>query len=127
MKNKTFWILSMFFVLLSYFIFSCKKNRQKDNENCVGMISFAANVSPIIQNHCLNSGCHGFDNGNTFQLLTHQQVDSAVIFHNLLPSIKHQTPFPMPRIDPLVPDAIKLPDSVIAVVECWVNQGRQNN
>jgi hypothetical protein len=92
-----------------------------------GIVSFSAQVQPIINQNCNVSGCHGFLNEAPFQLMTHQQVDSAVIYGNLLFAIKHQSPLPMPRIDPLLPDAYMMPDSLINIIECWINQGRQNN
>jgi hypothetical protein len=95
--------------------------------NTDGLVSYAAQVQPIIQQSCAITGCHGFFNEAPFQLLTHQQVDSAVIFGNLLFAIKHQSPYPMPRIDPLLPEAYKLSDSLINIIECWINQGRKNN
>jgi hypothetical protein len=42
-------------------------------------------------------------------------------------AIRHQTPVPMPRYDPFLPQAYKLSDSVIQIIECWINQGRPNN
>ncbi|MFN6013482.1 MAG: hypothetical protein ACK47F_02185 [Flavobacteriales bacterium] len=106
---------------------SCKPDNVTPVDCPSGIVSFSAQVQPIINQNCNVSGCHGFLNEAPFQLMTHQQVDSAVIYTNLLLSIKHQSPVTMPRIDPLLPDAYMMSDSVIQIIECWINQGRQNN
>jgi len=115
------------FFACSVLFLSCKPDPISPVDCPSGLVSFSAQVQPIINQNCNTSGCHGYINEAPFQLLTHQQVDSAVIYGNLLLSIKHQSPVPMPRIDPLLPDAYQLPDSIIQIIECWINQGRQNN
>lgn len=121
---KTFHItISSFFLLMV----SCKHDPIAPIDCPNGIVSFASQVQPIINQNCNVSGCHGDMNEAPFPLMTFQQIDSAVVYCNLLMSIKHQTPTPMPRIDPLLPDAGMLPDSVIKIIECWINQGRQNN
>jgi hypothetical protein len=45
----------------------------------------------------------------------------------LVKAIKHEGPFPMPRIDAMQPAADKLADSLIHTIECWVLQGFPNN
>jgi hypothetical protein len=121
---KTFGVFLLFIIGL---FSSCKPSNVTPIDCPTGIVSYSAQVQPIINQNCNLSGCHGFAGQAPFQLLTHQQVDSAVIYCNMLLSIKHQTPLPMPRIDPLLPDAYMLPDSVIQIIECWINQGRQNN
>lgn len=109
------------------FLYSCKPDNVTPVDCPSGIVSFSSQVQPIINQNCNTSGCHGYINDAPFQLLTHQQIDSAAVYCNLLLSLKHQTPLPMPRIDPLLPDAYMLPDSIIQIIECWMNQGRQNN
>ncbi len=109
------------------FLYSCKPDNVTPVDCPSGIVSFSSQVQPIINQNCNTSGCHGYINEAPFQLLTHQQIDSAAVYCNLLLSLKHQTPLPMPRIDPLLPDAYMLPDSIIQIIECWMNQGRQNN
>lgn len=123
MKRITIPVLSLCLLVSA----SCGKDPVSNVDCPSGLVSFSAQVQPIINQNCNVSGCHGFMNEAPFQLLTHQQVDSAVIYGNLLFAIKHQSPLPMPRIDPLLPDAYKMPDSLINIIECWINQGRQNN
>ena len=122
---KGLYISMSIFGMLS--LTACKNEENTQVDFPSGIVSFSAQVQPILNQNCNTMGCHGFNNGAPFQLMTHQQVDSAVVFGNLLLSIKHQTPTPMPRLDPLIPDAYMLPDSIIQIIECWINQGRQNN
>jgi hypothetical protein len=89
--------------------------------------SFQTQVLPIIEMHCSTPICHGFGGFAPFQLLTHFEIDSAVVNTDFLLTLRHQTPYPMPRIDPFLPDAIRLPDSLIQIITCWVEQGRPNN
>lgn len=120
-------IISPLLVMGLLLMSSCGKDPLSNVECPAGLVSFSAQVQPLINQNCNISGCHGFLNEAPFQLLTHQQIDSAVIYGNLLFAIKHQSPLPMPRIDPLLPDAYLMPDSLINIIECWINQGRQNN
>ncbi len=129
-NNKYTYVLSgvklgVFLVFIAVFIFSCRRN--DTIEGCSTQISFNAQVQPIIQQNCASPNCHGYGGAAPFNLITYQQIDSAVLNANLLLSIKHQTPYPMPRINPFLPEATQLPDSVIQLIECWINQGRQNN
>lgn len=114
-------------ITFSLFFGACRRLPPTPIDCASGTVSYAAQVQPIINQNCNVSGCHGFSNAAPFQLLSHRQLDSAVIYTNLLLSIKHQSALPMPRIDPLLPDAYLLPDSLIQIIECWINQGRQNN
>ena len=111
------------FTLLSVLL-SCKTDNLSE---CPNLPSFQAQVLPIILNNCATSSCHSFGGFAPFLLTTHQEIDSAVINRNFLMAIKHQTPYPMPRINPFLPDATKLSDSLIQIIECWINQGRPNN
>ena len=120
-------VTTCFLTIVLLTICSCKPDPISPIDCPNGIISFTSQVQPIINQNCNVSGCHGFMNEAPFTLMTYQQIDSAVVYSNLLLSIKHQTFTPMPRIDPLLPDAIMLPDSIIKIIECWINQGRQNN
>ena len=104
---KGLYISMSVFGMLS--LAACKDEEITQVDCPSGVVSFSAQVQPILNQNCNTMGCHGFNNGAPFQLMTHQQVDSAVVFGNLLLSIKHQTPTPMPRLDPLIPDAYMLP------------------
>jgi hypothetical protein len=112
-------------VVLSFLLFiACKPSAF---DNCPDIPSFNGQVRPIILNNCATSSCHGFGGFAPFQLMTYEQIDSVAMFGSLLMAIKHQTPKPMPRTNPFLPDATLLPDSLIQIIECWVNQGRPNN
>lgn len=126
MRYLLFTLLSV--ALFSLFLFSCRKDKAIAPESCtLRTISFAADVQPIISTNCAIDGCHGTNPNAPFTLLNYGQIDTAVRFNNLLRAIKHEGPVPMPRITPLQPQARKLPDSTIRVIECWIAQGALNN
>jgi hypothetical protein len=112
---------------MSTLLISCEDDNITPINPGETVVYFSTQVQPIINQNCNLSGCHGFIDANAFQLLTHKQIDSAVIFSNLLLAIKHISPKPMPRIIPFLPDAVLMPDSLIQLIETWINQGRQNN
>jgi hypothetical protein len=118
--NILFLIITLSFLLLS----SCKPS---NIEGCPDIPSFSAQVQPIIINNCATASCHGFNGFAPFSLITYEQIDSVAMTGFLILSLKHQTPKPMPRTNPFLPDATRLPDSLIQIIECWVNQGRPNN
>jgi hypothetical protein len=107
-------------------IYSCTKV-SNTKANCDRPISFNGEVFPIIELTCNNFACHSPGSGTTFSLSSYSEIRDAVFKANLLESIKHQTPNPMPRYDPSLPDAYKLNDSIINILECWINQGSLNN
>lgn len=121
--------LSIFCFLACVFMcFSCKKELRKvENLSCDRNISFANDVMPIIELSCNNFACHSSGSASAISLSNHSEISGAVFKNNLLESVKHQTLNPMPRMDPFLPDAYKLNDSIINILECWVNQGALNN
>jgi hypothetical protein len=112
------------FLILCLIMVSCKPT---NFDSCTIVPSFSAQIQPIMQQNCATSSCHGYGGFAPFGLNTHGEVDSAAINTNFILAIKHQTPLPMPRVDPFLQDATLLPDSIIQIIECWVNQGRPNN
>lgn len=122
---------SILFSCLALFvlgIISCKKDKAISPESCSAKTySFANDINPIIQANCAINNCHGTNNQAPFNLFTYGQIDTAVRFYGLLRAIKHEGPIAMPRIDPALPAATKLPDSSIRAIECWIEQGRLNN
>jgi hypothetical protein len=115
-------------ILFLMIIPSCLKEKAISPESCsLKVYSFQNDVWPIIQTNCAISGCHGANPNAPFTMLNYGQVDTAVRFYGLLRAIKHEGPIPMPRIDPFQPAANKLPDSTIRKIECWIEQGIQNN
>jgi hypothetical protein len=119
--SNLIFLFTSFLILL---FISCKPT---NFDGCPDVPSFNGQVQPIIINNCATASCHGFGGFAPFPLITYEQIDSIAMFGTLLLAIKHQTPKPMPRINPFLPDATRLPDSLIQIIECWVNQGRPNN
>ena len=118
--NFIFFIITFSLLL----IISCKPSNL---EGCPDIPSFSSQIQPIIINNCATASCHGFNGFAPFTLITYEQIDSIALSGLLLLSIKHQSLRPMPRTNPFLPDATRLPDSLIQIIECWVNQGRPNN
>lgn len=122
--KKNIYIL-IFGLSVAMFLFqACEPENMGD---CVLQPSFQAQVYPIILNNCATADCHGFGGLAPFMLTNFQEIESAAINTSLLFAIRHQTPNPMPRINPFLPDAILLPDSLLQIIECWIYQGRPNN
>lgn len=85
--------------------------------------TYDANVGGIIDMHCATSGCHtGSFPANGLNLSTYADVKNAAQKPSFLASIKHEDgQVPMPyAMD-------KLQDSVIQVLECWVNKDFPEN
>lgn len=103
--------------LLSVSFTSCRKDKVENypNANCVDTVSFNNEILPLIQNNC--TGCH--DNQNGYSLTNHANISSNA--SAVIGSMRHNGYKLMPDGGPA------LPDSVIQRVECWVNQGKQNN
>ena len=130
MKHSTAYLNTIvFLIVLLIGVLSCKKQDQNtvNNAQCDRQYSFSNDVFPIVVITCNNFGCHDGASPNAFPLTTHAEIRNAVFQSNLLEAIKHQTPNPMPRIDPLLPDAYLLNDSIIKIFECWISQGTLNN
>ena len=127
MRNNLSIRLALFFFAL-FLIQACLKEKAISPESCgAELFSFQSDIQPIIETECALSNCHGENPYAPFQLLSYNQVDSAVRFYNLLRAIRHEGPNPMPRINPLLPEARKLPDSTLRKISCWIEQGILNN
>ena len=120
--------LPLFLISAILFTLACKKDKAISPESCGAVTySFQHDIFPIIQANCAINSCHGTNNNAPFTLLNYGQVDTAIRFHHLLTAIRHEGSLPMPRIDPFQPTANKLPDTSLRKIECWINQGGENN
>ena len=107
-------------ILAIFFLGSCSKDKVGSNipypdVTCSDSVSFSNDVLPIIQNNC--TGCH--DNSNGYTLTNHANISenySAIV--GSMQGIGFQL---MPQGGPA------LPDSIIHIIQCWANQGFQNN
>lgn len=119
MKINLLACVSLFCVLV---IQSCVDHNLPESELalCSDVVSFDAQVKPIINTSCNISGCHNGDLGsernwtvfNTFQAKRTNVVDRI--------TRPRGTPGHMPAVGSLTSDQIQ-------TIVCWVDQGGQNN
>jgi hypothetical protein len=99
-------------------IISCTKGTENNSSAiaCTGTKSFAADVNPIFQNVCANSGCHDASSTNgPGALTTYQQIFNAR--SNIRTAIANGT---MPK------NASLSADQKSAII-CWIDGGATNN
>lgn len=101
---------------ISVLFLSCEKEAPDlyectDHQN----LSFDADILPILKVNCMNGSCHGrFDR--------YDYVKKYADNDKLLGSIQHKKGYSsMPK------DAPKLPDSLIAKISCWIQNGAPEN
>jgi hypothetical protein len=83
-------------------------------------ISYSVNVSPIINHHCAIASCHQGANSSGIYLTTYTNTKESFEQGNSLCTIKHEAgckPMPYPT------STGKLPDSLIAIIDCWAQKG----
>ena len=105
----------LFFCFIVFFSCSKEKVESYPNINCNQEVSFSQDVLPLINQEC--AGCH--DNQNGYSLTNYENISAnskAII--GAMRANNYQL---MPQGGPM------LPDSVIQLMECWVNQGKPNN
>ena len=114
MKNS---ILILVFIIVC----SCKKDKVEfySNTNCSDTVSFNDEILPLIENKC--SYCHNTLNG--YSLTNHSNISSNSAA--IIGAMRNSGFKLMPRDSFNIGYA--LPDSVIQLVECWINQGKNNN
>lgn len=76
--------------------------------------TYAVDIKPIMEQYC--TGCHGRAGGYNFTLTA--DVMRAAKNGALLGTIKRQSGFPQ-----MPPNAAQLDATVIAKIECWINNG----
>ena len=105
-------------IYLSLFmLFACSKDKVEAYPNvlCNDEVSFSQDILPLITQEC--TGCH--DNQNGYSLTNYNNISAnskAII--GAMRANNYQL---MPQGGPM------LPDSVIQLMECWVNQGKLDN
>ena len=98
----------------------------KNTTNCglscdATQFKFAANIQPILQNHCV--GCHsGGSPAGGVNLSTYQGVRPYALNGRLVNVITHAPGFP-----PMPMGSAKLSDCKISQIRSWVQAGAQNN
>lgn len=115
--------LSALFVALGILIFqSCVNHELGEIElaGCAKLISFQADVKPIISTSCAKSGCHNGDLGDdkNWTIFERFQGKSATVKVRIKRALGE--PGHMPADG-------ELPVDDINTIVCWVDQGSQNN
>jgi hypothetical protein len=115
-------------LLSTTFIFTaCKKDKAAEKEvttllTC-GTTSFASDVLPILNSYnCGSSGCHSTSSAQDGVRLTSYNEVNTVASSRLLGSIKHTAGFKL-----MPAGGGKLTPQEINTIECWINDGKQNN
>ena len=104
------------------FVFAaCRQDKLEPvPEECQsGTVSYSQKVEPLILNNCSISGCHDATNSGGYTFSNHSDISSNA--STILGVIRHEAGTPMPLGGP------KLADSLIAQVNCWIIQGKQDN
>jgi|ERR1019366_2577070 hypothetical protein len=86
---------------------------------CSTPISYAGTISPLITTNCTNPGCHGVGstNGADFTSYSGLTVDvNNGTLNNRVVVLKNHPTFPT-----------ALPSVYINNIDCWIQQGAQNN
>lgn len=107
---------------------SCLKEKAKQPDVCGTKIySFQTDILPILTTHCAVSNCHVPSGLAPYVATDYAALEPYAADGRLMNAITHTGPYPMPRIDALLPDATKLHDTLINKISCWVQQGYPNN
>lgn len=120
-------IIMLFIAALTVSIVACKKEKANEQIDCPRTYTYASDVQPILVANCLFPGCHADASNSGFTMNTYDEFKWAVENKGVLAAIKHEGPIQMPRIDPAQPAALKLNDTLIQAIDCWVRQGMLDN
>ncbi len=124
MKKNYKYILagSLMLFLVDVTFSACTKDKVQPapiDTTCADTISFANDILPIMENYC--TSCHNVDNvSGGYDLSNYAGV--TVNTGKVLGSVLHDgSASAMPQ------GADKIADSLIQKINCWINQGANNN
>lgn len=115
-----------------YLIFlACKKEEDKTEPgintaaiSCDSVDSkFSTGIAPIMSKNCALGGCHAGSGRSGVVLETYEQIRDNAGMDRFLIAIKRTKEngvSPMPRSGPLSANDVR-------AIECWIEEGRQNN
>ena len=123
-------LISFSTILFLLFIFSCSKDKTTLPDNtisppklflCDSTVTYTKYIRPIFISNCGYSGCHSapYPAGGIY-LTDYLDSKLQVQNDNLIADLKHEFGYP-PMPYPIGTPA--LPDSVIAIVQCWKDHG----
>jgi len=103
-------------------IISCKSDQVTPvDPNCPDVISYSAQIEPMILTNCSTSGCHNAAGPGKPALTNHSEISSNA---STIRNVINKNPGE-PNFMPL--GGQKLADSVLQQFNCWIDQGLQNN
>jgi hypothetical protein len=125
-------------IALTLLIVSCKKEKEPEPEpEFCDTISarFTADISPILMSNCAVSGCHDGSNPDIPLEFNNYSNSKLAIENNqalFLAAINFSGEdeavwMPRPEPDVAAPPTLKLPQSMIDKIECWIDAGMPNN
>ncbi|MFZ5553879.1 MAG: hypothetical protein ACOZCO_12255 [Bacteroidota bacterium] len=128
MKN-TGTIITLLFAAVVILSIACQKEKANPQIECPREYKFSADVLPILTTKCRFPGCHGDASNSGFTMNTYAEFKWAVENKGVLAAIKHEGPVKMPRLyyNQPAPDSLKLHDTLIQAIDCWVRQGMLDN
>ncbi len=115
--------MKRYFILLTFatsitLVLGCKKEKNLDSVDCSKIkSSYSVNIKPIINAHCISSGCHNTNSTNgdfTDYNGLKAQADNGSL-NNRVVQQKN-----MPPSQPLSLDDL-------TKIKCWTNSGAPNN
>lgn len=125
--------------LFSLVLYSCSFDQAKDEikpalqadsgsvvtDDC-GLVSFSREVFPIFEQHCNFSQCHQAPNGQA-TVFFESHIDIAYSSGAILGTLSQNDRTKMPLDTLTLQPGPKLPDSLINIIACWIEQGKPNN
>lgn len=110
-------------------VVACKKEKAEDPEKTTTnppacpTISYSTDIQPIFSASCASgSTCHSTASADDGVVLDTYSGANAVNTDRLMGAIKHEAGYSnMPQI------GAKLSDENIQKIQCWIDQGKQNN
>ncbi len=104
------------------FILSCETDKVgEQNTECPTVISYSAEIEPLVLSNCSSSGCHGTPGPGKPALTNHSQISANA---SQIRNVINKNPGE-PNFMPL--GGQKLADSLIQKFGCWIEQGLQDN
>lgn len=86
--------------------------------NCSDTVSFSQDIMPIISSNCIS--CHDQGNSTGYTFTTHSSISENAM--DMLNAMRNEAGFQlMPQGGPA------LPDSLIRLFSCWIQNNKPNN
>jgi len=118
---KKIWIISAVILMFSSCYYDKEEALYLGNIPCdTSNVRYSVQVVQILNQYCISCHSAAAPSGGV-PLETYEQVKTYTLNGQLLRSVKHTGPSPMPQ------NAPKLSDCKISTLELWFNAGCPNN